>query len=131
MLASRFSEFSSVPLKRYANGFYLSVIRYRKYLPDRIRRFMWHFIGTNRLARYGTMAGIRESVGIMVRIGRITLSVDEVMQYLAEHELRLMAVFRPFFSELQAYCAGYINLLPVSDRQPKHPEMPPDQGEPV
>lgn len=46
LLASRFQEFSEVPLKRFTRNFYWTMILYRHRLPARIKRFMWHFIGT-------------------------------------------------------------------------------------
>ncbi|MBQ4279007.1 MAG: DUF479 domain-containing protein [Rikenellaceae bacterium] len=111
LLASRFDVFSAVPLRRFARGFYLSMIRYRHRLPARIRRFMWHFIGTGRLGRYATEAGIRESLSIMVRVRNIDISVDEAMDYLAVHEEELQDVFFPFFAALQAYAAACLHEL--------------------
>ncbi len=107
LLASRFEEFSQVPLKRFARRFYLAMILYRRYLPVRIKRFMWHFIGTNRLCRYATAEGIGESIGIMVRYGRMEVSADRAVGYLIEHEEELRTAFRPFFEELQAFCRDY------------------------
>lgn len=109
LLASRFREFAGVPLRRYTRRFYLTLIRNRRYLPARIKRFMWHFIGTDRLSRYAEPAGIRRSLEIMVGVHRIDVSVDTAMDYLAEHEEELMGVFRPFFTELQTLCSGYID----------------------
>jgi acyl carrier protein phosphodiesterase len=104
LLASHFGEFSRVPLKRYTRRFYWAMIRNRRYLPDRIRRFMWHFISTNRLGKYASAEGIRESVGIMARYGRMRISADEAVAWLLAHEGELWAVFRPFFDELQTVC---------------------------
>lgn len=104
LLASRFSEFSAVSLKKFARRFYFALIRNRRHLPDRIKRFMWHFIGSNRLNKYATTEGIRESLGIMVHYKNIAISPDEAIRYLTEHETELLAVFRPFFTELQGYC---------------------------
>ncbi len=104
LLASHFETFSRVPLRRYTRRFYWALIRNRRYLPDSIRRFMWHFISTNRLGRYASLEGIRESVGIMARYGRMRISADEAVAWLTAHEDELWAVFRPFFEELQAVC---------------------------
>jgi len=107
LLASRFSKFSDIPLKRYARSFYFTLMFNRRYLPDRFKRFMWHFILTNRLNKYATTDGIREALEIMVRVHRITISVPEAIQYLEDHEEELFAVFEPFFTELQFYCEEY------------------------
>lgn len=108
LLASRFDRFSDIPLKRFTRRFYGTMIRKRRYLPDRIRRFMWHFIGTDRLGRYGTKKGIRESLEIMTGVGRIKISPVTAIEYLDKHESELWAVFEPFFGELQVFCEGYI-----------------------
>lgn len=108
LLASRFGSFSTVPLKRYTRRFYFTLIRNRRYLPVRIKRFMWHFIGTDRLGKYATAEGIRSSLGIMVRVHRIDISVEQAIRYLGEHEEDLFTLFLPFFLELRTYCDNYI-----------------------
>lgn len=107
LLASRFGEFSDVPLRRFAWRFYRTMILNRRRMPARIRRFMWHFIGTDRLCRYATPEGIRESLGIMAAYGRIRISPDDAADYLVANEDGLRAIFMPFFGELQGFCTGY------------------------
>lgn len=108
LLASRFYEFSQIPLKRFTRRFHFTLIRNRRYLPDRIKSFMWHFIGTKRLAKYANKEGIKESLEIMVRYKHIGISPDKAIQYLTRHEEELLEVFRPFFNELKAYCDRFI-----------------------
>jgi acyl carrier protein phosphodiesterase len=107
LLASRFDKFSAVPLKRFARGFYLALICNRRYLPGRIKSFMWHFITTNRLYKYASTSGIKDSLNIMVRVHRIDISVDLAISYLIENEDELFTRFLPFFEELQAFCRQY------------------------
>lgn len=107
LLASRFSEFSDVPLPRFARRFYRTMIWNRRWLPARIRSFMWHFIGTGRLGKYASKEGVRRSLEIMARY-RMDISPDEAVAWLTEHEEELWAVFVPFFGELQAFCADWI-----------------------
>ena len=83
---------------------------------------MWHFIGTERLGRYATEAGIRESLAIMVRVRNIDLSVDDAMDYLAVHEKELRGVFCPFFASLQAYATAYLHELEQGKHVPGDPE---------
>ena len=104
LLASRFGEFSRVPLKRFARRFYRVMVLNRRYLPDRIRSFMWHFIMTDRLSKYAAIGGIEESVGIMARYDRMKIDPRQAAAYLREHEAELWAVFNPFFAELQLFC---------------------------
>lgn len=108
LLASRFQEFSEVPLKRFTRNFYWTMILYRHRLPARIKRFMWHFIGTGRLGKYASVDGVRNSLEIMVRVGRIELPVERAVDYLTAHEEELWMDFKPFFSSLQLYCADWI-----------------------
>ncbi|MDH6311451.1 acyl carrier protein phosphodiesterase [Parabacteroides sp. PFB2-10] len=107
LLASRFDTFSDIPLKRFARSFYFTLIRHRRWLPDRFKRFMWHFILTNRLYKYASREGIKEALEIMVRVHRITVSPSEAIEYLQEHEMELWDVFHPFFTELQEFVSRF------------------------
>ena len=71
LLASRFESFSGVSLRRYTRTFYLSLLINYRYLPVRFKRFIWHFILTDRLRKYATLNGIRESLNIMVEYHHI------------------------------------------------------------
>ena len=104
LLASRFEEFSPMPLKRFAPRFYFNLLRSRRYLPLRIKRFMWHFIATDRLGRYATTTGIEESLRIMIQYKHIDLSPEEAIRYLTQHEQELWSLFLSFFLELQDFC---------------------------
>ncbi len=115
LLASRFSEFTDISLKRYARRFYLTLISNYRHLPERIKSFMWHLIGTNRLARYATLDGIRDSLKIMINVHRIDISVDKAIDYLSENEVALWNVFLPFFRELQIYCNDYLEVEKVEN----------------
>lgn len=108
LLASRFAMFAGVPLKKYTRNFYLTLIINYRYLPERFKRFIWHFIMTDRLGKYASLEGIREALDIMVDYRHIDISVDKAIEYLKEHDEELFAVFRLFFTELQAYCAEYV-----------------------
>lgn len=104
LLASRFEEFSPMPLKRFARRFYFNLLRSRRYLPLRIKQFMWHFIATDRLGRYATTTGIEESLRIMIQYKHIDLSPEEAIRYLTQHEQELWSLFLSFFLELQDFC---------------------------
>lgn len=104
LLASRFDRFSDVPLKKFARRFYFTLILNYRHLPVQFKRFVWHFILTDRLWKYATSDGIRDSLNIMVEYHYIGISVDEAIRYLETNEGELFAKFRPFFAELQAFC---------------------------
>ncbi|MCS2470471.1 acyl carrier protein phosphodiesterase [Bacteroides uniformis] len=94
-------------MRKYTRNFYLSLLINYRYLPVRFKRFIWHFILTDRLRKYATLNGIRESLNIMVEYHHIDISVDKAIRYLEEHDEELFAVFQPFFIELQRFCAEY------------------------
>ena len=94
-LQPEFGRYSGVLLDNY------------RYLPVRFKRFIWHFILTDRLRKYATLNGIRESLNIMVEYHHIDISVDKAIRYLEEHDEELFAVFQPFFIELQRFCTEY------------------------
>ena len=109
LLASRFDEFSGVPLRRFTKRFYFTMIRRRRWLPGRFKRFMWHFICSDRLGKYATKEGVGQSLSIMVKVHpQMDISVGEAVNYLTEHEEEILAVFRIFFNDLQSFCNGYI-----------------------
>ncbi|MCH5328370.1 MAG: DUF479 domain-containing protein [Coprobacter sp.] len=102
-LAARFSEYSSVPLWPYTIRFYSYLLWYYRQLPKRYRRFLWHFMATNRLYRYRTVQGLTESLQIMVDYGEVPMSPVEVERYLIDNYAHCESLFRMFFQELQCY----------------------------
>jgi acyl carrier protein phosphodiesterase len=103
MLASRFDDFSDMPLGKFSRHFYWALIANRRHLPHRIKRFMWHFIATDRLSKYANKEGIRRSLEIMVAYKHIRISPLKAVEYLDGHEEHLRNIFNEFFKELQAY----------------------------
>lgn len=108
LLASHFSEFSDLSLRQYTRGFYRTMVANRQHLPARMRSFMWHFIGTDRLGRYATLRGIEESLRIMIRVHGLDLSSERAVEHLVLHEEELLALFREFFDQLQTFSNHYI-----------------------
>ena len=108
ILASRFEEYSAVSLKRFTKRFYFTMIWYFRWLPVSIKSFMLHFIMTNRLSKYGTVEGIKNSLEIMVKADKLKISAEEAAEYLIRHEQEIQTVFRLLFNELKVLCEGYI-----------------------
>lgn len=102
LLAIRFNEYAGTSLRRFAYDFYLSLFTHYRFLPSRIRSFMWHFILTNRLYRYKSVAGLKESLDIMVTYDRIVMNVDDAVSYFITHQERTNRLFQEFFPQLQA-----------------------------
>lgn len=102
LLTRHFDEYSRQSLRRFAHGFYLSLLTHYPILPPRIKRFMWHFILTNRLCRYKSTAGLRESLMIMESYHRIVMDVEGAVRYLEENLPQIDKLFTIFFSELRS-----------------------------
>jgi acyl carrier protein phosphodiesterase len=87
-------------LKRFSRGFYASVlIRYR-YLPERVKGFIFHFVFTNRLATYSTPNGLKESLEIMARHKVSALEPEKTIAFLLENHDELRKRFHLFFPDI-------------------------------
>ena len=53
------------------------------YITLTVHGFLWHFILTNRLGRYASPEGIRQSLEIMVTYRNLQVSPPEAVAYLA------------------------------------------------
>lgn len=84
--------------------YYAAIVRYW-YLPKRVRNFIWHFIFTNRLEKYQTVEGLKESLQIMANFKTPHISPDEAVEYLLSHQPTIEGCFHQFFPELISYVA--------------------------
>lgn len=109
LLASHFNEFSTTSLNHFSRRFYWTILANWRYLPERIKNFMWHFISTNRLGQYAHIEGIRESLNIMYRYNRLPIDVENAVSFLAENQEDLWSVFYPFFIEVKNEFSNYID----------------------
>lgn len=112
MLASRFGEFSPVSLRRFTRNFYITMVRNRRWLPARIRGFMWHFILSDRLGRYATVEGVARSLDIMVGVRGLDIQTSVAVDFLRQNDDDLYRRFKLFFSDLQLFCADFSDLSP-------------------
>ena len=102
-LAKEFDKYSIVSLSSFSRRFYFDLILNYTYLPVRIRRFMWHFIATNRLCRYRTVEGMMESVGIMVEYRGLPFDVNKVREYFISNYDYFRNCFYSFFPDVMNY----------------------------
>jgi acyl carrier protein phosphodiesterase len=65
MLAESFHQYSEVSLRCFAYNFYIHALLRYPMLPPRIKRFIVHFVSTNRLQQYATYQGLQRSLEIM------------------------------------------------------------------
>lgn len=108
ILASRFKDYSRISLPHYTKRFYFTIAWNIRWLPTRIKRFILHFITTDRLRKYETVEGIKSSLEIMVNADKLKISAEEATEYLTQHEKEIQTVFRLLFNELKPLCEGYI-----------------------
>jgi acyl carrier protein phosphodiesterase len=111
-LASGFGRYApGRSLRCTAFNFYYACIRYHGSLPPRVKRFIWHFIGTNRLMRYGTIDGLHEAFTIMAGYKIPALQPDEIMAFLEQNRQRMEDNFARFFPQLMEYAAKERQLM--------------------
>ena len=100
LLAVTFHRYSVKPLRSFARNFYFHALLRYPLLPPRIKRFIFHFVSTNRLQRYASFDGLQASLEIMRtrKSGAIQPEVAIVVlkQYLDELETH----FSIFFPEM-------------------------------
>lgn len=97
LLARNFRQYSGISLRYFTFRFYLSLVRNYFYLPVRIKRFVWHFILTDRLNRYASLRGLKQSLRIMAEYKKLPVDPEEAIVFLTEHERQLEKLFAHFF----------------------------------
>jgi acyl carrier protein phosphodiesterase len=106
LLALNFSDYSSQKsLRRFSVRFYVHLIIYYRYLPKRVKGFVWHFILTNRLEKYKTTEGLKNSLQIMELHKTPHISPEKAINYLEQNIEYFQHQFRKFFPELISFTA--------------------------
>jgi len=90
-------------LSSFSRKFYFDLVLNYSYLPVRIRRFMWHFIFTNRLCCYRTVEGLMESVGIMVEYRGVPFDINKLQRYFVDNYDYFQDCFYSFFPDVMNY----------------------------
>jgi acyl carrier protein phosphodiesterase len=105
LLAKNFKTISNGgSLTLFTCRFYAGVLVRYRYLPERVRCFIFHFVGTNRLGKYANAEGLQDSLEIMARYKVSALNPHKIVQYLKLNEKMLEQYFTDFFPDLQKYC---------------------------
>lgn len=102
-LAKEFDRYSSFSLSSFSRKFYFDLVRNYPYLPIRVRRFMWHFIATNRLSRYRTVEGLIESVEIMVAYRGLPFDTEKIRKHFLDNYVYYQSCFDSFFPDVVTY----------------------------
>jgi len=100
-LAQNFSKYSKQKSLHFlANTFYISAMLNYNYLPSSVRKFIFHFIFTDRLYKYKSLEGLRSSLQIMESYKISALNPDKIIDFLVENHEALEKKFLRFFPEL-------------------------------
>ena len=103
-----FDYFLSINFKMYAHSslhlfafrFYFATLIHYRYLPARVKGFIFHFIGTNRLCKYASISGLRNSLKIMEKHKTPAIQPDKAIQFLIENTNILETHFHLFFPDV-------------------------------
>ena len=107
LLASNFYHYSKgKSLRCVSANFYYATLRYYPHLPSRVKRFIWHFISTNRLMRYASYEGLQEAFTIMSNYKVPALRPEETVAFLRQNHNELEERFAAFVPELEAFVAN-------------------------
>lgn len=104
LLASDFRHYSGQSLRWFALGFYGAVAARYRYLPERFKGFLWHFILTNRLVRYASPGGIRRSLEIMVEYKHLGVDPGRAVAFLEANREWLKSRFERFLPDVREMC---------------------------
>lgn len=100
-LAKNFKEYSSgKSLKFFAFEFYIVAVLNYKFLPVRVKGFIFHFIFTNRLYKYSSLEGLKYSLQIMAYHKVSAIKPIETIEFLIQNNDELEHRFRQFFPDL-------------------------------
>ncbi|MFZ4582767.1 MAG: ACP phosphodiesterase [Paludibacter sp.] len=104
LLASNFSKYSkNISLFAFSVRFSFYSILLHNYLPKRVKGFIFHFISSNRLYKYSTIDGLKNSLEIMSNYKVKALNPEHCIRFLIQNITQIEPKFTVFFDELQAY----------------------------
>ncbi len=96
-LASDFIKYHpSCNLRLFSYNFYISALLNYSHLPERVKGFIFHFIGTNRLMEYSTTKGLQRSLQIMSHYKSSAINPLLTISFLEENKEALRELFESF-----------------------------------
>lgn len=102
-LAVHFSRYSNLSLRFFALRFYLYTILHYYHLPARVKRFIFHFAGTNRLMKYRSIEGLHSSLTIMSNYKSSALNPQQIICFLEENYPVIEQQFLIYFPYVQQF----------------------------
>lgn len=107
LLASEFRKYNpEQSLSSFARDFYFSAILNYYWLPRRVKGFIFHFIGSNRLKKYSTYEGLEESLYIMSVYKSKAIDSKLSITFLKENEDILRKKFDLFMPNVIDHVKG-------------------------
>ena len=103
-LAVNFRTYShQKSLYLFSQRFYFFAFLNYRHLPHKVKRFIFHFTGTNRLYKYASLDGLRRSLEIMAAHKISAIDPDKTIAFLLENREELEYKFHQFFPDLIDY----------------------------
>lgn len=102
-LATNFSTYSSKSLNWFVIKFYFSVILNYRNLPPKVKTFIFHLTFSNRLKKYATIEGLKQSLELMSVYKSTAINPDKSIAFLLENKSELELRFHLFFPDLIEY----------------------------
>ena len=111
LLAISFQQYSNKPLRSFARNFYFHALLRYPLLPPRIKRFIFHFVSTNRLNQYVSYDGLQDSLEIMRARKSGAIQPELAIEILDLYYVELEQMFALFFPELMHYVHLELSML--------------------
>ncbi len=100
-LATDFTIYSpDLSLRKLSCNFYLTSLFYYRYLPFRVKKFIFHFIVTDRLRQYSNHRGLHDSLKIMSEHKSPAIKAIEGVDFLISNENLLRQKFHLFMPQV-------------------------------
>mgnify|MGYP000843925235 CR=1 FL=1 len=109
LLAVSFHRYSEVSLRCFAYNFYFHALLRYPMLPPRIKRFIFHFVSTNRLQQYATYRGLQTSLEIMRDRKSSAFQPELAIRVLDSNFNEMNQQFHRFFPDIVRYSAEELN----------------------
>lgn len=119
-LAANWSRYSDVSLQDFAHDNYRLLFGHYNLLPERVQYFLPFVIASNRLVRYASLDGLRESLSIMSIRTSLPKADEQVIDLVRAHYDTWHNEFTCFFDDLQLFVNQWImqnhHLLSSTDK---------------
>jgi acyl carrier protein phosphodiesterase len=110
-LASRWEDYSSVPLENFVSNFYKLLQQRFDLLPAPIQNFLPYMVSENWLLSYASIDGIARILYQMNIRTKNIVQMDKAVNDLREHYDKFSKEFQEFFPELQKFSEAKIASL--------------------